>query len=64
MLTPLRPQPGDPHYDQRIKKYRLDVADKKANPRNWGPAGQNAAAPAVPATPSKPGRGRPRKVAP
>lgn len=36
MLTPARPDKGDPRYQERMQQYRRDLEDKKQHPQNWG----------------------------
>ncbi len=54
MLTPARPQKGDPLYQEKMKQYRRDLEDKTHNPRNWGMV---HAAPSGASTKEAPARG-------
>ena len=55
MLTPARPQKGDPLYQEKMKQFRRDQEDKMHNPRNWGVV---HGAPSDASTKEAPARGR------
>ena len=36
MLSPARPQPGEPDYETRLRRYEQEREAKRRHPENWG----------------------------